>query len=138
MLPFDIFSPIIQKVLDFIPDPQKKAEAQAAAIKAAQDHETDILKLLQASDSAQAAINTEEAKSDDKFKSYWRPAFGWVCVIGFSWASIIQPIVVCIYSLRTGHPPILPAFDTALLTSMSTGLLGLGAYRTYEKKNGVA
>lgn len=138
MLPFDIFTPIISKVLDFIPDPQKKAEAQAAAIKAAADHETDILKLLQASDAVQGQINATEAASDDKFKSYWRPAFGWTCVIGFSWAAIIQPIVVCVYTLNTGHAPSLPVFDTALLTSMSTGLLGLGAYRTYEKKNGIA
>src|SRR5689334_15131327 len=123
MFPFDILSPIISKVLDFIPDPQKKAEAQAAAMKAAQDHETEIMKLLQASDVAQAAINQEEAKSDDKFKSYWRPAFGWVCVVGFSWVSIIQPIVVFIYSLKTGHLPTLPNLDTALLTSMGTSLL---------------
>ncbi len=138
MLPFDVFSPIINKVLDFIPDPKQKAEAQAAAVKAAMDHEEAILKVLQTSDVAQAAINQEEAKSEDKFKSYWRPAFGWVCVLGFSWASIIQPIVVIIYTIKVGHAPTLPAFDTALLTSMSTGLLGLGAYRTYEKKNGVA
>lgn len=138
MLPFDIFTPIINKVLDFIPDPQKKAEAQAAAIKAAADHEKDILTILQNSDTAQATINVEEAKSTDRFKSYWRPGFGWVCVFGFSWAAVIQPIVVCIYSLKVGHPPTLPSFDTGLLTSMSTGLLGLGAFRTYEKKNGVA
>ncbi len=139
MFPFlDILSPVINKVLDFIPDPQKKAEAQAAALKAAQDHETDILKLLQASDAAQASINERDAESEDKFKSYWRPAFGWVCVLGFSWSSIIQPIVVCIYTFKTGHQPILPVFDTALLTSMTTGLLGLGAYRSWDKKNGVA
>ncbi len=139
MFPFlDILSPIINKVLDFIPDPQKRAEAQAAALKAAQDHETDILKLLQASDASQASINASEAASSDKFKSYWRPAFGWTCVLGFSWASIIQPIVVFIYSLKTGHLPSLPVLDTALLTSMATGMLGLGAFRSYEKKNGVA
>lgn len=139
MLPFlDILGPVINKVLDFIPDPQKKAEAQAAALKAAQDHETDILKLLQASDASQASINATEASSTDKFKSYWRPSFGWVCVLGFSWSAIVQPIIVFIYSLKTGHLPSLPVLDTALLTSMSTGLLGLGAFRTYEKKNGVA
>ncbi len=138
MIPFDIFSPIIQKVLDFIPDPQKKAEAQAAAIKAANDHETDILKLLSASDVAQAQANATEAASDDKFKSYWRPAFGWIGVIGFLWAAIIQPLVVFIYSLKYGHPPVLPTFDSSLLQTLCFGILGMGAYRTYEKKNGVA
>lgn len=138
MFPFDALSPIINKVLDYIPDPKQKAEAQAAALKAAQDHETDILKLLQASDAVQGQINATEAASNDKFKSYWRPAFGWVCVAGFSWTAIIQPVVVVVYTLIKGHAPTLPAFDVALLTSMSTGMLGLGAYRTYEKKNGVA
>ncbi len=139
MLPLlDIISPVIGKILDFIPDPAKKAEAQAAALKAAQDHETDILKLLQASDATQGQINATEASSTDRFKSYWRPAFGWVCVIGFSWSSIIQPIVVFVVTLKTGHLPVLPVLDTALLTSMATGMLGLGAFRTYEKKNGVA
>lgn len=138
MFPFDIFSPIINKVLDFIPDPQKKAEAQLAAQKALQEHEETILKLLQQSDIAQAQINATEAQSDDKFKSYWRPAFGWIGVTGFAWASIIQPIVVFVYSLNKGHPPALPTFDTAMLQTLCFGLLGLGAYRSYDKKNGTS
>ena len=132
----DFISPVVNKILDFIPDPAKKAEAQAAAIKAAQDHEEEILKLLQSSDAAQAAINSTEAASSDKFKSYWRPAFGWIGVFGFLWASVLQPIITYGYSIKYGHPPILPTFDTGMLQTLCFGLLGLGAYRTYEKKNG--
>lgn len=137
MLPFDIFSPIIQKVLDFIPDPLKKAEAQAAAIKAAQDHEEAILKLLQASDSVQAAINQEEAKSESKFKSYWRPFVGWTCGIGFAWATVVQPILVFGFA-AAGHPIVPPEIQTTVLVQALFGMLGLGTLRTYEKKNGVA
>ena len=137
MFPFDVLSPIINKVLDFIPDPQKKAEAQAAAMKAAQDHETEILKVLQASDAAQNAVNEEEAKSESKFKSCWRPAFGWVGVIGFAYSVVIQPCITFFLTLKNGHPPALPTFDNSLLQTLCFGLLGLGAYRTYEKKLGV-
>lgn len=56
-----------------------------------------------AGDSAQLAVNTAEASNPSLFVSGWRPAVGWVCVLG-------------------------------LLVPM----LGLGAYRTFEKVKGVA
>ncbi len=136
MIPFDVFSPIIEKVLSYIPDPQKKAEAQAAAIKAAADHEETILKLLQESDIAQAAINQEEAKSGDRFKSYPRPLAMWVAVFGLAWN--IVPVVVGQFFIWFGHPaPSVIQLPEFVINTLLYGLLGLGAYRTYEKKNGV-
>lgn len=137
MFPFDLLSPVINKVLDYIPDPKMKAEAQLAAQKALLDHEDKIMASLTASDTAQAAVNLEEAKADNWFKSCWRPAFGWVGVLGFAWSVLIQPMAAVVYSAHTGHPLDLPVLNTSLLETLCFGLLGLGAYRSYEKKNGV-
>ncbi len=137
MFPFDLLSPVISKVLDFIPDPVKKAEAQAAAQKALMDHEDHIMTVLGASDAAQSAVNAEEAKSENWFKSCWRPAFGWVGVLGFSYTVLAQPVIVLVWTLKYGKAPELPVINTALLETLCFGLLGLGAYRSYEKKNGV-
>lgn len=136
MLPFDIFTPIISKILDFIPDPQKKAEAQAAAIKAAADHEEAILKILQAADLGQTEINKVEAASSNLFISGWRPFVGWVCASGFAWATVFQPILVFVLAAMN-HSMVTPQIQTEILVQALFGLLGLGAMRSYEKKLGV-
>ncbi len=137
MLPFDIFSPIIQKVLDYIPDPQKKAEAQAAAIKAANDHEKDILAILASVDTEQAKINAVEAASSDWFKSYARPAAMWISVLGLAWTVI--PVIVGQFFVWFGHDaPVVVQLPSFVVNTLLYGLLGLGAYRSIDKKNGVA
>jgi len=85
---------------------------------------------------AQAATNTEEAKSPSLFKSGWRPAVGWVCVLGLSYQFIVAPLLgwVCL-NFHLQSPP---AVDTGTLVSMLVGMLGLGAMRMYEKTEGVA
>ena len=99
---------------------------QAALLQMQQSGELAMLEKLGQSDSAQADINKIEAASDDKFKSYWRPALGWVCVAGFSYQLLARPFL-----LGAGYD--FPPLDMETLSALTFGMLGLGAMRTVEK-----
>ena len=101
--------------------PEKKAEIEAK-----------LLELEAAGMNAQNAVNAEEAKSSNLFVSGWRPGVGWICVAGLAMHFVINPMIVWI-SQMAGKPLVPPVFDANTLMSLVIPLLGLGAYRTYEK-----
>ena len=118
---------LVGKISDKVwPDPAKKIEAQTALLQMQQSGELAVLEKLSASDAAQVEVNKIEAASDDKFKSYWRPALGWVCVAGFSYQLLARPFL-----LGAGYD--YPSLDMETLTALTFGMLGLGAMRTVEK-----
>ena len=118
---------LVGKIADKVwPDPAAKVQAQTELLKMQQAGELAMLEKLGQSDSAQTEINKIEAASDDKFKSYWRPALGWVCVAGFSYQLLARPFL-----LGAGYD--FPALDMETLASLTFGMLGLGAMRTVEK-----
>ena len=78
---------------------------------------------------AQIKLNTEEAKGN-WFQSGWRPATGWVCVLGFAVNFLISP-------LAAGFGVIIPQADTSVMMPVLMGLLGLGGMRSFERFKGV-
>ena len=99
--------------------------------------ETKLAELERMSMAAQTRINEIEAASPKLFVSGWRPAAGWLTVCGLAWSTFIVPIWTWIASLAKIAPP--PIIDTGVLVSLLIGMLGLGAYRTFEKtRNGKA
>ena len=82
---------------------------------------------------AQTKINEIEAASNDRFASRWRPAVGWVCVVGLGYATLFEPLASWICTNAGVMPP--PQLDLTILMPMVTGLLGLAGLRTYEKIN---
>lgn len=118
---------LVGKISDKVwPDPAKKLEAQTALLQMQQSGELATLEKLGQSDNAQTEINKIEAASDDKFKSYWRPALGWVCVAGFSYQLLARPFL-----LGAGHD--YPSLDMETLTALTFGMLGLAGFRTIER-----
>lgn len=104
--------------------PDKIAELQLKAME-----------LDEAAKAAQTKINEIEAASPSFFVAGWRPAAGWLGVIGLAYASIVQPILTWM-SVNLGLTPP-PAIDTGALITVLVQMLGFGAYRTYEKAKGV-
>jgi hypothetical protein len=131
----DIISPVIGKILDFIPDPQKKAEALAQAQLEADSHQEKIVTAFLASDQAQDAVNAEEAKNPNLFIAGWRPFLGWVCGASFAWVFVVQPIASFVLN-AVGHPMTLPTLDLSQMSTVLMGMLGLSGMRTYEKVQG--
>ena len=129
--PVSVLLDIGGKVIDRIwPDP-----AQAAAAK------FELFKLQQSGDLAQMAgqmqINVEEAKSSSLLVSGWRPFIGWVCGIACAWNWLGLSIAKMVAEL-SGHPISLSPADISEMMPVLMGMLGLGAYRTFEKVKGVA
>lgn len=138
MIPiFDALMPILSKVLDFIPDPQKKAEAQLKLKQEIDANEQAIMTALLGADKAQTDINIEEAKSSSLFVSGWRPSLGWVCSAAFAWVYLLQPMVAFFFN-AVGHPVTLPHIEFGEMSTVLFGILGLGGMRTFEKIKGVA
>lgn len=80
---------------------------------------------------AQIALNTEESKHGSVFVAGWRPFIGWVCGAALAAQVIIYPLLAAIFSWSFD-------VDTELLILTMSGMLGIGAMRTYEKVKGVS
>ena len=89
-------------------------------------------------DLAQIGVNTEEAKSSSVFVAGWRPFVGWVGGFALAYSAILEPLLRFGASVWGGYHGEFPVIDTTITMQVLTGLLGLGAMRSYDKKQGVA
>lgn len=86
----------------------------------------------------QIKVNAEEAKSENWFVAGWRPAVGWIGAFGLGYAAILEPLIRFVSVVGFGYKGGFPVLDTSLTMQVLFGILGLGAYRAYEKVKGVA
>lgn len=125
------------KVLDrVIPDPQAKAAAQLELMKLQQAGEFKQLEADLQLALAQTEINKVEAGAPDLFRGGWRPAVGWVCVSGLAYQMMIRPLLA--WGSQIGDWPVPPSLEMESLMTLLFGMLGLGAYRSYERVKGKA
>lgn len=130
MIPVLSILEIGAKLLDkVIPDKDAREKAQAELIKAAQDQDFQLAL-------AQIRVNEEEAKSDNIFKSGWRPSIGWTCSVAFILHFVAFPIINFVI-VGLGYKEIVISFDMTTLMTVLGGLLGIGGLRTYEKVKGI-
>ena len=125
------------KVLDrVLPDPTQKAAAQLELLKLQQAGEFKQLEADLQLALAQTEINKVEAASPDLFKSGWRPGAGWICVSGLFYQFLFQPLAAWSSSIHGWPAP--PVLELGDLYGLLFGMLGLGAYRSFEKTKGKA
>ena len=84
----------------------------------------------------QLEVNKTEAAHKSLFVAGWRPAIGWICGLGMASNFLVIPIANFVLAL-TGSTILVPLLDTGEMMPVLMGMLGLGAMRTYEKKQGV-
>lgn len=125
----NVLTPIVNKVLDYIPDPEAKAKAQKEMMDT-------MLAAAATQNAQQASIDTDEAKSGSMFVAGWRPAVGWVCVSALSWQYMLRPLAGFALFLATKQHVDLPGIDDNLW-QLLLGMLGMGGLRTLEKFGGV-
>lgn len=113
-------------ISNFKADPLELARLEAAV---AQAEGQIALGLSQ----AQNRVNEIEAASTDKFASRWRPAAGWAGVAGLAYALIAYPVLTWA-SLNFGLTAP-PQIDHVILMEVVTGMLGLGAMRSWDKRS---
>jgi hypothetical protein len=143
MIPIIEILSIGSKLIDkIIPDPDARAKAQLDLAKLAQDGQLAELTTIKDVDIAQIKVNEEEAKSENLFKSGWRPFIGWVC--GISLALYYIPMFVIGISLWVWAcieaKALVPRPDLGVMEILGlvASLLGMSTIRMIEKKNGVA
>lgn len=130
----DTVGGIISKVVpDRAAAAAQTAEFQRMALSG--QLQEDLLQ-LQAITSAQSDINKVEAASSSLFVAGGRPAVIWICAAALALNLVLGPLFVWGASLA-GHPTPFPTLDPNLLMALLFPLLGLGAMRSYDKKNGV-
>lgn len=130
--------PAITQVLDkIIPDPQAAADAKLKALELAQKGDLAALDAELRLALGQLEVNKAEATTD-MFRGGWRPAVGWVCVVGLGYQFILQPLLPWVVALFGAQVPPLPAIDNETLMVLLTGMLGLGGLRTVERVKGKA
>jgi hypothetical protein len=113
---------------------------------ALEDRKLDLeqARIDQATDLAQVDVNKIEAENPNLFVSGWRPAVGWVGVLGLAYQFIGYPLMQWGWSFLQGvdiipkglTPP--PDLQTDQLMVLLSGLLGFGGMRSFEKSKGVA
>lgn len=127
-----LIGPVMEIINKIIPDPQAKAEAQLKILAMQQAGEFKQLDADLALAQGQVDINKIEASSENLFKSGWRPAVGWTCAFAFFAKYLGGPFVFVVAQWYGKHIE-LPPIDMVEMMPLLFGLLGLGAYRTYEK-----
>lgn len=119
-----VAEPIINR---FFPDPQKALEFR-----------NELVKVLASSDIAQLEVNKAEASNPSLFVAGWRPAFGWLGVLLFTYAGIIAPTVEAVMAIKyPGFKMPMSAFLMENVTQLVFGMLGMGALRSFDKHQGV-
>lgn len=125
---FDFGGKLIDKIF---PDKTAADAAKLKLFELQQSGELAQLAALQKSDEGQNEVNKIEAQSDSLFKSGWRPAVGWVCVIGLVYTFLAQPLLAWASVNFDWKTP--PNLELEQLLTLLFGMLGLGYYRTREK-----
>ena len=113
---------------------------------ALEDRKLDLeeKRIDQTTDLAQVEVNKIEAASTSIFVAGWRPAVGWVGVLGLAYQFLGYPLMQWLWSFLQGvdiipkglQPP--PDLQTDQLMVLLSGLLGFGGMRSFEKSKGVA
>jgi len=84
----------------------------------------------------QIDINKVEAASTNWFVAGWRPAVGWIGVLGLAYAAFLEPTMRFVGTVMFHYAGQYPTVDVNITLQVLFGLLGLGAMRTYEKSKG--
>ena len=84
----------------------------------------------------QMAINEVEAAHKSLFVSGWRPFIGWTCGLGMFGNFITIPFSNFVLALLE-LDIVIPLVPLETMMPVLMGMLGLGAMRSYEKKNSV-
>ena len=117
-----LITPVSNLLNKFIPDADVKQKIAHEIATMSERHAQELAV-------AQIKLNTAEAKGN-WFQSSWRPATGWVCVLGFAVNFLISP-------LAAGFGVVIPQADTSVMMPVLMGLLGLGGMRSFEKTKNI-
>lgn len=125
-----LIGPVAGLLDKFIEDKDTKNALAHEISTMAERHAQELAK-------GQLEVNKVEAASKSMFVAGWRPAVGWVCVLGMASNFIIIPMANFGLAIAKSNITI-PLIDTSTMMPVLMGMLGLGAMRSVEKVQGVS
>jgi hypothetical protein len=124
-----LVGPVTGLLDKFIEDKDKKNAIAFEISTMAEKHAQELAK-------AQLEVNKTEAAHSSLFVSGWRPAVGWVAVLGMASNFLVIPLANFTLALVESEV-VVPILDLSQMMPVLLGMLGLGAMRTVEKTKGV-
>jgi hypothetical protein len=124
-----LIGPVSGLLDKFIEDKDKKNAIAFELSTMAERHAQELAK-------AQLEVNKTEASHKSLFVSGWRPAVGWVAVLGMASNFLVIPMANFALALVDSTITV-PILDLREMMPVLLGMLGLGAMRTAEKVKGV-
>jgi hypothetical protein len=137
---FDIGKSAIERIW---PDPIKRAGEMRKLEELRQKGDSEELNAHVQLMLGQLKVNAAEAQHKSVFVAGWRPWIGWVGGMAMAYQFVLYPILLWAWALlkikgvvpaEAEAPPVL---DTGALFSIVTGMLGIGAMRSHDKRYGV-
>jgi phenylpyruvate tautomerase PptA (4-oxalocrotonate tautomerase family) len=125
-----LIGPVTGLLDKFVEDKDQKARLAHEIATLAERQAHEIAK-------SQIEVNRAESQSGSVFIGGWRPATGWVCVLGFGVNFLVIPLTNLFLSI-TENPLLVPSLDVSEMMPVLLGMLGLGSMRTVEKTKNVA
>ena len=120
-----LIGPVAGLLDKFIEDKDQKAALAHQIATMSERHAQELAK-------GQLEVNKAEAASNSLFVAGWRPAVGWVCVLGMASNFVLIPMVNFILALAESTITV-PLIDTSTMMPVLLGMLGVGAMRSAEK-----
>jgi len=124
-----LIGPVSGLLDKFIEDKDQKARLAHEVATMAENHAQELAK-------GQLEVNKVEAAHKSLFVSGWRPFIGWTCGLGMFGNFITIPFSNFVLALLS-IDIVIPLVPLETMMPVLMGMLGLGAMRTYEKKNAV-
>ena len=124
-----LIAPVSGLLDKFIEDKDKKNALAHEIATMAERHAQELAK-------AQIEVNKTEAAHTSLFVAGWRPACGWVAVLGMAGNFLVIPVANFILALVESAVTV-PVLDLSQMMPVLMGMLGLGVMRTAEKVKGV-
>lgn len=125
------------------PDPIKRAEEMRKLEEMKQKGDLAKLNAHVQLMLGQLEINKAEAQHKSLFVAGWRPGVGWVGVVAFAYQFVLYPFLLWVWAIAEVlgkipegiEPP--PVLDAGALFTIVTGMLGIGAMRSHDKRHNV-
>ena len=119
----------VRLVTDLIPDPKKKAEAEAVLIEARTRAEELDARLAEAGRDVVVA----EATGHSRVQREWRPHFMYLCMVLLFWHAVPLPLLSVALDVPLEALVGLAAVPSGLWTLLTVGMGGYIGARTLEK-----
>lgn len=137
---FELGTSLIKRIW---PDPEKQAEEVRKLAELKQKGDSEALNAQVQLMLGQIEINKAEAQSKSIFVAGWRPFIGWIGGTAMAYQFVIYPLLIWAWRIAQVKgsipadisPP--PVLETGALFSIVTGMLGIGAMRSIDKRNKV-